>query len=96
MKTLIKAALVASLLVAAPAWAHGGSHRGWDDHRHHPRYGKHGYHKHNWHRGPPRHVRKVRRVEHVYHHYEPYPVQSTSVSPGIHVIFPDVYFPWPR
>ena len=91
MKSLIKAALVASLLVAVPAWAHGGPYRGWDDHRHHPRYWKHGHHKHH---GHAHHVREVQRVERVY--YEPYPVQSASASPGIHVIFPDVYLPWPK
>ena len=97
MKPLIKAALIASLLVAAPAWAGGGSHRGWDGppNRHHWKHGHHKphYHKHRWH---PRHARRVERVEHVYRYYEPYPVQSASASPGIHVIFPDVYFPWPK
>ena len=91
MKSMIKAALVASLLVAAPVWAHGGPHRGWDGDRHHYRYWGHGHHKHHSHR---HHVREVRQVERVY--YEPYPVQSASASPGIHVIFPDVYFPWPK
>lgn len=89
MKSLIKAALVVSLLVAVPAWADRGRHRGWDDHRHHTQYWKHGHDRHH---SPRHHVHEVRRVERVY--YEPYPVQSAS--PGIHVIFPDVYFPWPR
>jgi len=93
MKSLIKAALVASLLVAAPVWAHKGPDRGWNDHRYSHRHWNRGHHKHHGHR---HHVREVRRVERVY--YEPYPVQSASasVSPGIHVIFPDVYFPWPQ
>lgn len=91
MKPLIKAALVASLLVAAPVWAHGGSDRGWYDHRHHHRNWNRGHHQHPVHH---RHTREVRRVERVY--YEPYPVQSASASPGIHVIFPDVYLPWPQ
>lgn len=93
MKPLIKAALIAVMLIAAPAWAHGG-HSGWrDGHRYHHPHWKHGHHKHH---GHARHSRGPRRVvEHVYR-YEPYPAQSASVSPGIHVIFPDVYFPWPQ
>ena len=91
MKPLIKAALIASLFVTVPAWAHGGPHRGWDDHRYHHRHWQHGHHKHPGYRHQ---VREVQRVERVY--YEPYPVQSASASPGIHVIFPDVYLPWPK
>jgi hypothetical protein len=92
MRRLIKAALVAVLLTSVPALAHGG-HGSWrDGDRHHYRHWKHGHHKHH---GQPRHWRETRRVEHVYR-YEPYPAQSASVSPGIHVIFPDVYFPWPQ
>lgn len=93
MKRLIKAALVAVLLTSVPALAHGG-HGAWrDGDRHHHRYWKKGHHhKHYRH---ARHRHETRRVEHVYR-YEPYPTQSASVSPGIHVIFPDVYFPWPQ
>lgn len=91
MKTLIKAALIASLLIAAPVWAHGGPHRGWGGPPHHKHHWKHGHNKHYGHR---HHVREVRRVERVY--YEPYPVQAASVPPGVHVVFPDVYFPWPK
>ena len=93
MKRLIKAALVAGLLTAVPVWAHDG-HPGWrDDHGYSHRYWKdeHGrYHRHpgHWHRD-----RRV--VEHVYR-YDPYPTQSASASPGIHVIFPDVFLPWPQ
>lgn len=92
MKPLIKAALVAVMLTAVPAWAHGG-HGGWrDGHRvHHPHW-KHGHYNHH---GHPRHWRRTQRVEHVYR-YESYPVQSTGTAPGIHVIFPDVYLPWPQ
>jgi hypothetical protein len=91
MRRLIKAALVAVLLTSVPALADGG-HGGWrDGDRYHHRHWKNGYHKHH---GQPRHWRAPRRVvEHVYR-YDPYPTQSAS--PGIHVIFPDVYFPWPR
>ena len=92
MKPLIKAALVASLLVAAPVWAHGGSERGWFDHRHPQRHWNRDYHKHHGHH---RRAHDVRRIEHVYR-YEPYPVETASASPGIHVIFPDVYLPWPK
>lgn len=92
MRRLIKAALVAVLLTSVPALAHGG-HDGWrDGHRHQPRQWHKGHYKHH---GHPRHWRETRRVEHVYR-YEPYSTQSASVSPGIHVIFPDVYFPWPQ
>lgn len=90
MRRLIKAALVAVLLTSVPALAHGGHDRWRDGQRHHPRQWHKGYHKHHGH--ARRH--ETRRVEHVYR-YEPYPTQSASVSPGIHVIFPDVYFPWP-
>jgi hypothetical protein len=92
MKPLIKAALVAVLLMAAPAWAHGGHGSWWDGHRHHPRSWQKGHHKQYSHH---RHSYETRRVEHVYR-YEPYPVPSAAASPGIHVIFPDVYFPWPQ
>lgn len=92
MRRLIKAALVAGLLTSVPALAHGG-HGDWrDGHRHHPRQWQKAHHKHH---GHARHRHETQRVEHVYR-YEPYPTQSASVSPGIHVIFPDVYFPWPQ
>lgn len=87
MRLLIKGLLAAALLAAAPAWAHGG-HGHW---KHgHPRYGRHFEHKqhghhHDW--------RRPARVEHVYR-FEPYP--AASPAPGIHMIFPDVYVPWPR
>lgn len=90
MKPLIKAALIASLLIAVPAWAHDGPYRGWGGPPHH----KHWNHDRYKHHGPRHHVREVHRVERVY--YEPYPAQSASASPGIHVIFPDVYVPWPQ
>jgi hypothetical protein len=93
MRRLIKAALVAVLLTAVPAWAHGG-HAAWrDGHGHSHRHWKDWHGKHDRH---PGHWRKQRQVvEHVYR-YESYPTQSASASPGIHVIFPDVYFPWPQ
>ena len=93
MKPLIKAALVASLLVAAPVWAHSGPDRGWSDHRHSHRHWDRGHHhRPYWHH---RDTRSVRRVEHVYR-VEPYPVESASAAPGIHLVFPDVFLPWPR
>jgi hypothetical protein len=93
MRRLIKAALVMVLLTAVPAWADRG-HDGWrDGHRHHYRGWKYEHHPH---RGHPGHWREPRRVvQHIYQ-YEPYPTQSASASPGIHVIFPDVYLPWPQ
>jgi len=93
MKRLIKAALVTVLLTAAPAWAHGGHAGWWDGHRHHARHWKPERHKHHGHPGHWRERRRV--VEHVYR-YEPYPTQPASALPGIHVIFPDVYLPWPQ
>lgn len=87
MRLLIMSVLAALLLAAMPAWAHGG-HGQW---KHgYPRYERHFEHKHrghyhDWHRPA--------RVERVYV-YEPYPVAAPA--PGLHVIFPDVYIPWPR
>lgn len=92
MKPLIKAALVTLMLMAAPAWAHGGHGGWWAGERHHHRHWQKGHHKQHWHH---RHRRETRRVEHIYR-YEPYPVQSAGAAPGIHVIFPDVYFPFPQ
>jgi len=87
MKLLIHGTLAAVLLAAAPVWAHDG-HGHW---KHgYPRYGRHFEHKHD---GRYHDWRRPARVERVYV-YEPYPV--TSPAPGIHVIFPDVYLPWPR
>lgn len=92
MRPLIKAALVAIMLTAAPVWAHGG-HGDWSKgNPHHHRYWREGHHKPYWHH---RHRHETRRVEHIYR-YEPYPIQSASVEPGIHVTFPDVYLPWPE
>jgi len=93
MRRLIKAALVTVLLTAVPAWADGGHGRWWDGPRHHYRDWKYEHRRHHRHPGHWREPRRV--VEHVYQ-YEPYPTQSASASPGIHVIFPDVYLPWPQ
>lgn len=96
MRPLIKAALVAVMLMAAPAWAHGGHGGGWAGERHHQRHWHKGHYKHHHkHHRHYRHRHETRRIEHVYR-YEPYPVQSAAAQPGIHVIFPDVYLPWPQ
>jgi hypothetical protein len=83
------AALVSALAgFASPASAHGPEwhpapwHWKHRPHFHHPSW-------HHWKKrfGPPR------RVEH-HHHY--YAAPAAAAQPGLHVIFPDIYVPWPQ
>lgn len=92
MRPLIKAAVVAVMLSAAPVWAHGGPGGWWNGERHYHRHWPKAHGKHYVHH---RHREDTRRVVQVYR-YEPYPAPSASAEPGIHVIFPDVYLPFPQ
>ena len=90
---LLKGVFVAAALVlAAPAWAHGGHghgkhhgrHHGWQLHHHHSKW------KHQ------RHYRHYPRREiHTHHYYPAYPVYPAyaAPAPGVHIVVPNIYIP---
>jgi hypothetical protein len=88
MKLLIKGLLAAVLLAAVPAWAHGGHGHGkhWAGH-----HGPHGRYVHFHEYRPP--VVVYPRVVYTAPVY--YPVYTVP-APGIHIVTPSVYIPWPR
>jgi len=97
--------LSGGLLVAALCFAPAAMADGYGYHKHHHRYLPYEhpthpvYHRYRHH--PPawgywkRHDFPPRRVRKEVHHYY-YAQPSPSLSPGLHVIFPDVYIPWPQ
>jgi hypothetical protein len=90
MRSIVIAALAAGLALAAPAAAHDFKH----PHRHHGWYPRHPVH-HSWHHPPAWGHWKKKHV--VHHHYYYHPLLAPGVMrPGVHVVFPDIYLPWPR
>lgn len=92
MRLLIKSLVVAATLAMAPAWAHGD-----DGHRH----GKHWKHWEKHHRIPPGHARYMYQGYYVREYWRPVPVYPRpyyypAPAPGVHIVVPDVYIPWPR
>lgn len=89
MKLLSYAIAAVLLGAAAPALAHEGhpywKHERWSHFDHFHRW--HRPHYHGW--MPPG---RVKRVE----YYVVTPPPQPGPAPGIHVIFPDIYVPWPR
>jgi hypothetical protein len=96
--------LSGGLLVAALCFAPAAMADGYGYHKHHHRQHHYGHPKHHVHHHyrhyPPawghwkHHHRHSRHVRKEVHHY--YAQPSSSLSPGFHVIFPDVYIPWPQ
>lgn len=92
LKLLTAALMAAAMSTAAPAFAHGGHYRGhayghakhWNNHHRH--FHHHGY-------GYPFRDRVIVR-EYVSrvpaYHYYPAP------APGVHIVVPNIYIPWPR
>ncbi|HXF65584.1 MAG TPA: hypothetical protein VNK67_02640 [Burkholderiales bacterium] len=90
MRPIVAAVLAAGLGLAVPAAAHDFKH-------HHRSYGYPGHPvPHHWHHPPAwGHWKKQREVHH--HYYYHYPPAVIGVPrPGVHVIFPDIYVPWPK
>ena len=90
---LLKSMLIAAALVlAAPAWAHGGhgkhnrDHHGWNDHRQHSHGKHHGHYRHY-----------PRREFHTNYYYPApaYPVYPAyaAPAPGVHIVVPNIYIP---
>lgn len=90
MKLLIGAAMAALFAAATPAWAH---HEDWHDHgyQNHWNHGKHwrGHRAHN----ERVYVREYVRTVPV---YQPVYQSNPAPAPGIHVVVPDIYIPFPR
>lgn len=84
MKRLIKGLIVAALLAAVPAWAHGG-HGHWQHGKH---WQKHPVHQHYV-------VREVYRPLPMYPRavYPVYPVYAAP-APGIHIVLPGLFVPF--
>ncbi|MBI4194084.1 MAG: hypothetical protein HY526_03285 [Betaproteobacteria bacterium] len=88
MKLVIGAVMAAMFAASAPAWADGGhghwrgygNYKQWKQDRH--------WHKYRAHR--ERYI--VREYVREVPVYPAYP----APAPGVHVIFPDVYIPFPR
>jgi hypothetical protein len=90
MKLLISAAMAAMFAAATPAWAH---HENWHDHG----YQKHWNHGKHW-RGHRAHNERVYVREYVrtVPVYQPVYQSNPAPAPGIHVVVPDIYIPFPR
>ena len=94
MKLLISAAMAAMFAAAAPAWAH---HENW----HHDGYRHNWNHDRHW-RGHYVHhdrvfVREYVRPVPVYQPvFQPVYQGNPAPAPGIHVVVPDIYIPFPR
>lgn len=91
MRILTSTILAAALAVAVPAYAHDGhgrpgQHYGHGHHKHHHAQGRHHHRPHppGW--GPRREVNN---------YYYGYGVPAAAVPPGVHVVFPDIFLPWP-
>lgn len=91
LKLLTTIFMVAAFSTAAPVFAHGGHDRG-----HAYGHAKH-WKKHHRNFHHPRHVhyrdrvivREYVRTEPAYTYYSP-------PAPGVHIVVPDIYLPWPR
>jgi len=87
MRLLTSALLAAALAAAVPAQAHDGHgrnfHRGYHKHDHRVQQ------RHHHRPGPP--AWRARREANNYY----YGVPAASTQPGVHVIFPNIFFPWP-
>lgn len=91
LKLLVNTLLAGALLAVAPAWAHGGHGHGYGHWKHWHKHHRH----HHFHRHHVYHDRVVVReyVERV-PVYRDYP--AASPAPGVHIVTPDIYIPWPR
>lgn len=92
MRILTTTLLAAALAFAVPAYADHGHKRYGHGYQHgHYKHQRH-FHGHRDHRhGPPRWVAQ-REVNN--HYYYGNSAPSASIPPGVHVIFPDIFFPW--
>lgn len=110
MKTVITAAIAATLLISAPAWAddddHGGKH--WNKHAH-KQWKKEQKHWDKHHRHAERHARHFHDEQVVHRYYYPPHVTHRHVTqhhhyyaepvryappPGVTVVLPNVYIPF--
>jgi hypothetical protein len=85
--------MAGALLAAAPVWADGGhgyrSGKHW--HKHDRHYRGHGPHYRHFHRDRVVVREYVERVP-VYRDYYP----AAAPAPGISIVTPDIFIPWPR
>lgn len=92
LKFLVNALLAGALLAVAPVWAHGGH-----GHGHGHGYGKHWEKHHRYHHRPHhRHLQRDRVVIREYVERVPVYQDYQAPAPGVHIVTPDIYFPWPR
>lgn len=96
LKLLVTTLVAGALLTVAPVWAHGGH-----GHGHGYGHGKHWekHHRHyDRHHSRHRHIYRDRVVVREYVErvpvYRDYP--AAAPAPGVHIVTPDLYFPWPR
>jgi hypothetical protein len=91
LKLFISTLIAGALLGAAPVWAHGGHHgRHWEKHSHHHKFQRH-HHRRHVYRDRVVVREYVERVP-VYRDYYPAP----APAPGISIVTPDIFIPWPR
>ena len=96
MKTLLATVMAALVLGAAPAWAGNGHGHGHGHGKHAEKHWKKA-HKH-W----AKHHRHVEQHVVVHQYYEPAPrvvyqrvvVAPPAPPPGVHVVMPNIYFPF--
>ena len=96
MKLKLLAAVLATgvLSIATPAFAHGGGHDRGYGHAYVP--AKH-WNKHDRYYYPRSHVYYRDRVI-VREYVRPVPAYGyySAPAPGVHIVVPDIYIPWPR
>ncbi|MBM3357133.1 MAG: hypothetical protein FJY54_05345 [Betaproteobacteria bacterium] len=88
--------LSGGLLMAALCFAPAAMADGYGHHKHHHRqhhYGHPKHHVHHHYRHYPPAWGHYKRKHHHYHHHYAY---AYAPPPGVHVIFPNVYIPWPQ
>lgn len=92
LKLLIAALMAAAMSTAAPVFAHDGHGRGHGHaHGHAKHWNKHHRHFHH-HHGYYRDRVVVREYVQTVPAYSYY----SAPAPGVHIVVPDVYIPWPR
>ncbi len=91
MRLLTSTILAAALAVAVPAHAHDGHSRRGHDFRHgHYQHHHRVHHRHHHRHHPP--AWGARKEVHNYYYEIP---AAANPAPGLHVIFPDIFLPWP-
>lgn len=92
LKLLVTTLMAGALLTVAPVWAHGGHGHGYGHGKHWEKH--YGYRHHYRYRHAYRDRVVVREYVETVPVYRDYP--ASAPTPGVHIVTPDIYIPWPR